>query len=138
MKFRRKPTVIEAIQYNGENEQEVYAVFGSSGFEVLGDSESFMLVFTTAGGDTIYARPGTWITSDIAPETFYPITQEALDQNYEVFSYTPELSETSTGPEVFTVVREKLRSILPESQVAIACAVMEDHGMLEGGVPSDG
>ena len=120
MKFRRKPTTIEAVQFNGENEQEVYAIFGADGFTLLGDSSGFHLVFKTAHGDEAIARAGDWITPDAEPMTFYPIKDDVMKTNYEVFSYTDELHEESTSSEVLEVVRDKLRMVLPESQVALA------------------
>lgn len=131
MKYRRKPTVIEAVQFNGDNEQEVYAAFGSGGFDLLGDSESFMLAFKTAHGETAYARPGDWVTPDVEPMTFYPILNSFMEENYEPFTYTEELTEESSGAEVLAVVKDKLRQVLPESQVQIAATVLEDYGVAE-------
>jgi len=82
MKFQRKPSIIEAIQYDGDNEQEIYDAFGSEHFTLLGDSDGFMLVFTTANGDEVMARPGVWVTPDIDPGTFYPIKDDYMVLNF--------------------------------------------------------
>lgn len=83
MKFQSKPRVLEAMQYDGDNEEKIYEVFGASGFLLLGDSTSFMLSFKTAHGDTAFARPGDWITPDVRPDTFYPIKDDVMKENYE-------------------------------------------------------
>lgn len=91
MKIRKKPIIQEAIQYDGENEEEVYKLFGAENFVLLGDGDGFMLSFNTAHGDGAYARPGDWITPDVEPGTFYPIKDDVIKANFEI------LEEESDG-----------------------------------------
>ena len=76
-KYRKKPVVIEAIQWTGANHAEVIDFMS-------GDSLDFRdegLFIHTREGD-MYAAPGDWIIKGVKGE-FYPCKPEIFAQTYE-------------------------------------------------------
>ena len=103
MKFRKKPVVIEAIQWTGTN-TDMIAMFGALAFETnalawdydlgayrfpggrsVSTGEGGMhpncLVIPTLEGDML-ARPGDWIIKGVQGE-FYPCKDDIFQQTYE-------------------------------------------------------
>lgn len=83
MKFRKKPVVIEAIQFNGfgidDNwTSEERAVF-MKGAEIYRDNND--LIIHTREGD-MRASVGDWIIKGIAGE-FYPCKPDIFEKTYE-------------------------------------------------------
>lgn len=84
--FRKKPVVIEAVQWTGDNPDEVREFLGSSGWEPQLDlrstySESNRLeIFTLEG--VMQASPGDWIIRGVRGE-FYPCKPDIFEQTYE-------------------------------------------------------
>lgn len=83
MKFRKKPVVIEAIQFTGDNQAAVADFMGIS--PVFGDAPGGGLAvhLTTVHGDTAYARPGDWIIPESTPGQFYPCNPGVFAATYE-------------------------------------------------------
>lgn len=91
-KFRKRPVVIEAVQYNGVNLWEVLAFTGkhprfnewfpsSKAYEDhVRRERSVFKVFTLEG--VMEARPGDWIIKGVAGE-FYPCKPDIFAQTYE-------------------------------------------------------
>ena len=80
MKFRKKPVVIEAVQWTGLNTQEVYDFCnsGSRDCHVMGDN---LLINTLEGVMT--ASNGDWIIRGVNGE-HYPCKPDIFAQTYEV------------------------------------------------------
>lgn len=80
-KFRKKPVVIEAVQYTGKNFQEIMKFAKDSGREFgedfLGDK---MTIKTLEGKMT--ANKNDWIIKGIKGE-FYPCKPDIFEQTYE-------------------------------------------------------
>ena len=75
MKYRKKPVVIEALQYTG-NQKEIIEFTGNEHiFTPIG------LVIHTLEGDH-RAKIGDWIIKGIQGE-FYPCKPDIFDQTYE-------------------------------------------------------
>lgn len=74
-KFRKKPVVIEAVQWTGSNKSDV-ALLGGRG-RWVGDT---LLVETLEG--TMQAVPGDWIIKGIKGE-FYPCKPDIFEATYE-------------------------------------------------------
>jgi hypothetical protein len=95
MYYRKKPVVIEAIQFVGNNVNEVLSWMmnqpGASNafdeapvaFNCNEDPEGGPIAMTTVHDDTAYARVGTWIIPDAAPGTFYPCDPNVFKATYE-------------------------------------------------------
>lgn len=78
MKFRKKPVVIEAVQYlGGDESQDNVADFMDANIEVSGDA---ILIGTLEG--EMMATPGDWIIKGIKGE-FYPCKPEIFAATYE-------------------------------------------------------
>ena len=77
MKFRKKPVVIEAIQWNGNNVDEIIK---------FTDAKSYMttvghMSIRTLEGNMI-ASPGDWIIKGVQGE-FYPCKPDIFEATYE-------------------------------------------------------
>lgn len=81
MKFRKKPVVIEAIQfpYTGELTKEVGDFIGRD-WDV-GDIFCFLPI-KTIGGELVDAEPGDWIIRGIKGE-LYPCKSDIFEATYE-------------------------------------------------------
>jgi len=89
MKFRRKPAVIEAIQWNGENIKEILE-FADSSFI---DKDSYTLKIETLEG-TWTADRGDWIIKGINGE-FYPCKPDIFDKTYETLGYASSVYDVA-------------------------------------------
>lgn len=83
MKFRKKPVVIDAIQWTGENEDEVFewARIMSPGDEPPMEVDLDHLIIGTLEGDH-RARPMDWIICGVNQE-FYPCKPDIFDKTYD-------------------------------------------------------
>ena len=79
-KYKKKPVVIEAIQWNGNNYDEL-TEFGCM-FEKTGNhvSTGDIIIPTLEGDHT--ARVGWWIIKGVQGE-FYPCKPDIFEQTYE-------------------------------------------------------
>jgi len=80
MKFRKKPVVVEAVQYTGHNMSEIMRFAkGATEFEedFTGDSIS---IKTLEG--TMTASKGDWIIRGVMGE-FYPCKPDVFNATYE-------------------------------------------------------
>lgn len=77
-RYRKRPVVIEAIQYTGDNLRDVLAFIGNA--PVRTDREVFKIL-TLEG--TMEASPGDWIIKGVAGE-FYPCKPDIFTATYEV------------------------------------------------------
>lgn len=90
MKYRKKPVVIEAIQWNGDNLKEVMEFIGSE-FKYGGNTRyitnkfsyiNSVLTINTLEGD-MEASKGDYIIKGIKGE-FYPCKPDIFQATYEV------------------------------------------------------
>ena len=79
MKYRKKPVVIDAVQWNGSNLQDVASLGGAREYEqdFLGDD----LVIKTLEGD-MTANKGDWIIKGVKGE-LYPCKPDIFALTYE-------------------------------------------------------
>ena len=80
LKFRKKPVVIEAVQYTGANVQEIIDFTEGEAIKNGGKSD-YMTIHTLEGAHI--ATTGDWIIKGVKGE-FYPCKPDILDQTYEV------------------------------------------------------
>lgn len=80
-KFRKKPIVIEAIQFTGDNVSEIWDAFGAA--DIYGPTEENpdSLVIDTIEGK-MKAGVGWWVVKGIEDE-FYPCKPEVFAATYE-------------------------------------------------------
>lgn len=79
MKYRKKPVVIEAVQWDGENLSEIATLDGAHAYEQ--DFTSNDLVIKTLEGN-MTAKPGDWIIKGVKGE-LYPCKPDIFEQTYE-------------------------------------------------------
>ena len=81
MKYRKKPVVIEAIQFDGlkDSANEVLAWIGHYGYEARKTNGG--VVIKTLEGDSL-ARPGDFIVKGVRGE-LYPIKESIFRETYE-------------------------------------------------------
>jgi len=79
MKFRKKPVVIEAVQYNGDS-VSADAVMDMIGTMGVKNSPDGLYIATLEG--TMKASRGDWIIKGVAGE-FYPCKPDIFEQTYE-------------------------------------------------------
>lgn len=78
MKFRKKPVVVEAMQFNGTNSAEVVAW---SEMEWHHDDVAVAIKVRTLEGD-LWANKGDWIIKGVKGE-FYPCKPDIFEASYE-------------------------------------------------------
>ena len=85
-KFRKKPVVIEAMQWTGDNESDVFEF--TSGAAVRNEKEFLekSLVIQTLEGRML-ADQGDWIIKGIKGE-FYPCKPDIFEDTYELVEGT--------------------------------------------------
>lgn len=91
MKFRKKPVVIEALQYNGRNLLDVVNFIKSQGVTV---NLAGLIIHTLEGDMT--ASVGDWIIQGVKGE-FYPCKPDIFDMTYEGFYAPGEYEQELTG-----------------------------------------
>lgn len=85
--FRKKPVTIAAIQWTGNNTEEVKAFFGEDAKKCYGicledAPEKVNLIIETLEGNFI-ASPGDFIIRGVKGE-YYPCKPDIFEQTYEV------------------------------------------------------
>ena len=76
MKFRKKPVVIDAVRWAGNNLSEIQAFYKPGGIMVGNDIH----IHTLEG--TMVANKGDWIIKGVKGE-FYPIKNDIFLETYE-------------------------------------------------------
>lgn len=99
-KFRKKPVVIEAIQWTGENVAEVAEFLGLSVRPFRIDTVNGTVEISTLEG-TMTASKDDYIIKGVQGE-FYPCKPDIFEQTYE----------TVFGDEFITEVKHKLKMIV--------------------------
>ena len=83
--YRKKPVVIEAVQWNGENSREITAFCGAEITAFCGASgctfDGVKLTVWTMGGG-LNASIGDWIIKGVKGK-FYPCKPDIFDTTYE-------------------------------------------------------
>jgi len=74
--YRKKPVIVEAIQWTGENKEEIIGFVDGNGFFDHND-----LVIKTLEGKLI-SKPGDYIIKGIDGE-FYPCKEKIFNETYE-------------------------------------------------------
>lgn len=83
-KYRKKPVVIEAVQWTGVNATEIVQFMGDD-FATGGSAERSkegLLTIATLEGEMV-ASPGDWIICGVKGE-FYPCKPDIFAETYEL------------------------------------------------------
>lgn len=77
-KFRKKPIVVEAVQWLGDNQDKIIKF--CSQFKCTKPHDDSLLIYTLEG--TMEAKKGDWIIKGVKGE-FYPCKTDVFEQTYE-------------------------------------------------------
>lgn len=80
MKVRKKPVEVEAVQWTGENSEEIIEFCGKYLFFIKGDSHTFMYTQTLEGFHRVSL--GDYIIKGIKGK-FYPCKPDIFKMTYE-------------------------------------------------------
>lgn len=85
MKFRKKPVVVEAMQFTEENIKELLKLNGIAEAIDPEEMESGpVLVMQTINDDFVYAEVGDWIIREFfTTDRFYPCKPDIFEATYE-------------------------------------------------------
>jgi hypothetical protein len=92
-KFRKKPVVVEAVQFTGDNHDEVRSfargVYKKTVYHALdiGGWDNIFIIETLEGRHM--AEPGDWIVKGAKGE-FYPCKPDIFEQTYEPVDDAPD------------------------------------------------
>jgi len=81
MKYRKKPVVIEAVQWTGDNLATITEFFDETSDRVMSIRNNRDLFIETLEGEMM-ATPGDWIIKGIAGE-FYPCKPDIFEATYD-------------------------------------------------------
>ncbi len=83
MKFRKRPVVIDAYQFNGYNSTEIESwMIGYDARAKLGFKNAGHIVLIDTLEGTMTAAPGDWIIRGVKGE-FYPCKPDIFEATYE-------------------------------------------------------
>lgn len=87
LKFRKKPVVIEAIEWRGDNLDVVMAFCaGDATYELMAKGNSELVIATLEDGENLEAKHvasrGDWIIKGVQGE-FYPCKPDIFAETYE-------------------------------------------------------
>jgi hypothetical protein len=93
MKFRKKPVVIEAVQFSGENADDVrkFCLFADGPFEDqarTGEAKPYLYLLISTLEGSMRADPGDWIIKGVKGE-FYPCKPDIFEATYEPVEVSP-------------------------------------------------
>jgi hypothetical protein len=89
MKFRKKPVVIDALKWTGENQNEMFAFLVDESVFYISDQN---LYIKTLEG-THLASIGDWVIKGIKNE-FYPCKPDIFEQTYDLYDADNEIKKT--------------------------------------------
>lgn len=89
-RFRKRPVVVEAVRWTGDNADEVFELAGRENFDVLSeadrlncdDPEATASVFDKLHSTWVLVFDGQWTIKGVKGE-FYPIADDVLRETYE-------------------------------------------------------
>ena len=128
--YRKKPVVVEAVQWTGENHAEMCEFIDPEVFEIKPKEG---LIIHTLEGDH-HASPGDYIIKGVNGE-FYPCKPDIFAKTYEPATLTPQ-NETMTIEQLREMKNEpaylKVFDPLLQSGWYIVKAVTEDKIIFRG------
>src|SRR5712691_5766559 len=81
MPFRKKPVVVRAVQWRGDNWDEIAAFHRGDHFTTTTMPDSTYLNILTLEG-VMHAKPGDWIVEGVEGEV-YPCKSDIFEETYE-------------------------------------------------------
>lgn len=121
MKYRKKPVVIEAIQWNGRNAREISTLVapGDPNRTMERAIDSLALLIHTLEG-TMQADVGDWIIRGVKGEV-YPCKPDIFAATYEP---ADSVSLNENGVEVVAALIRESSDLLVDQSIEVATAVL--------------
>lgn len=107
--YRKKPVVVEAVQWTGENHAEMCEFIDPEAFEII---PRVGLVIHTLEGDH-HASPGDYIIKGVNGE-FYPCKPDIFAETYESSTITPPNEPRAGLYGKYTVYKNKDGSLVTD------------------------
>ena len=82
-KYKKRPHVIEAMRWTGDNLDAIRAWAGTDGIYRPTERWPNQLTVTTIQGDPAPVRIGDWILPELQPGRFYPCQPDIFEMLYE-------------------------------------------------------
>lgn len=82
-RYRKKPIVIEAMQWTGDNINDIWDWGGTDGIYGPTETNPNRLILTTIHGEKATARVGDWVIAEPTPGRFYPCKPGIFAASYE-------------------------------------------------------
>lgn len=90
-RYRKKPVVVEAIQYGPATCEEIHRMLGIPHVVYAGEPCGVgELIVQTIHGEEAVVRPGDYIVAEPEPGRFYPVRADIFAQTYEPATLQPE------------------------------------------------
>lgn len=116
-RYLRRPTSesIQAIQFTGDNFQELWDEFGKIGIFRSSDRE---LILRTAKGCRISVAPSSWVTPDESPNTFY-----SIDNDVFVKRFVPETENKPPIQEQLVLATDEVMNVQATHMISVSVLV---------------
>lgn len=82
-RFKKKPLIIHAIQWTGNNIHEIWDQFGAAGIYGPTETNPEHLILTTPDGFGTQCRLNEWVVSNSKPDTFHAVDDELMKKKYD-------------------------------------------------------
>jgi hypothetical protein len=82
-KYRKKPVVIEAIQYTGNNQNEILNFAKKSAIWHYASGILSIYTLENFQGESLVVSKGDWVIKGVKGE-FYPCKPDIFEQTYEL------------------------------------------------------
>jgi len=130
LRWRKRPVVVDAVQWAGDNLDEVYALAGCANFDLLNeqdrvncdDPEATASVFDKLHSTWVLVYTGQWIIKGVKGE-FYPCADDVFRETYE-----PAAQQPHPAPDLRTAWR------LADERLALLTEILAHPGL--GQVPA--
>lgn len=84
--YRKKPIEVQAIQFTGDNVEEIWDAFGVTGIYGPTETNPGYLLLTTIHEDQAPCRPGDWVLPEPKAGRFYPVKPDIFAATYEAIT----------------------------------------------------
>ena len=83
MKYRKKPIVVEAVQFTDKNKDRIFHSLKGTVVADFEDGRPIMKV-RTIHGEAAIIRLGDWIIEENEPGCYYPCKPDIFEKTYEL------------------------------------------------------
>lgn len=81
-RFKKKPLIIEAVQWTGDNINAIWDQFGAAGIYGPTETNPDFLLLTTPDGFQTPCRINEWIVPNSKPDTFHAVDPKLMEAKY--------------------------------------------------------